>query len=417
MNTNEVIEGICNDLTELEEEGHKQLGIKDLRLFNLNDTAAAFEHALREVLALDEVAPTDFFHSQSDWRRFVYSLLEKATTQRRQTRTCIWPQCSRLAKMSHTLSRRGPLHAIAENGHVLTPRINIETGQYEMHKIGVGRASTFPGFCCNHEQLFGAFENRGQLAAPAHISMQTVRTIFREIVTNELGLTCLDCTLQAYQSLLCERGTELLQAAMNKYLPQSLLGRMHITSTASTDGAIAIVTREISERKAYLDLLWHFLNRALDDLSGNKECLMHVAVTVNQPLPACLAGMGNFDVRDGKTSRRIHAVLNTWVTTDNSVIFITVKRSHKRYLLHYLSNYLDGQLFGPLSLIESWMVHGTDHWFVQPSMWEQLPFSRRRRILRDMSADKYNLGEQYLIPIFDGIRADTLRLSTDDTRT
>ncbi|PUE27909.1 hypothetical protein B9Z39_09210 [Limnohabitans sp. JirII-29] len=65
---------------------------------------------------------------------------------------------------SHTIQRRGGLGAIAENGHVCSTKkafsdLEKRGGQVDMEKIGVGQASTFPGFCSYHDtELFRPVE-------------------------------------------------------------------------------------------------------------------------------------------------------------------------------------------------------------------------------------------------------------------
>lgn len=66
---------------------------------------------------------------------------------------------------SHTIQRRGGLAAIAEDGHVYSTKkafneIDKREGQIDMAKIGVGKASTFPGFCSHHDtELFRSVES------------------------------------------------------------------------------------------------------------------------------------------------------------------------------------------------------------------------------------------------------------------
>jgi hypothetical protein len=57
---------------------------------------------------------------------------------------------------SHTIQRRGGLAAVAEDGHVYSAKkgffdIEKNEGQVDMKKLGVGKASTFPGFCSRHD--------------------------------------------------------------------------------------------------------------------------------------------------------------------------------------------------------------------------------------------------------------------------
>ncbi|MDN6887862.1 hypothetical protein QMO14_30245 [Variovorax sp. CAN2819] len=57
---------------------------------------------------------------------------------------------------SHTVQRGGGLSAIAEQGHVYSAKrafsdLHKREGQYDMAKVGLAAASTFPGFCNFHD--------------------------------------------------------------------------------------------------------------------------------------------------------------------------------------------------------------------------------------------------------------------------
>lgn len=67
---------------------------------------------------------------------------------------------------SHSLQRSGALNAIAEKGHVLASLPTLEDlfknkGQTGLRKVGLGKASTFPGFCSQHDSsLFKPIEGK-----------------------------------------------------------------------------------------------------------------------------------------------------------------------------------------------------------------------------------------------------------------
>jgi hypothetical protein len=76
----------------------------------------------------------------------------------------IGEQCKDDAIQSHSLQRRGPLASIAENGHVMKVggMLNVRTieSRSNFERQGLAKASTFPGFCNNHDSiLFGEVEN------------------------------------------------------------------------------------------------------------------------------------------------------------------------------------------------------------------------------------------------------------------
>ena len=54
-----------------------------------------------------------------------------------------------------------------------------------MLSIGINEASTFPGYCLEHENLFSEFENIKDFKTGEHMGLQLYRTVCREIVINE----------------------------------------------------------------------------------------------------------------------------------------------------------------------------------------------------------------------------------------
>ena len=83
---------------------------------------------------------------------------------------------------SHSIQKTGSLGIIAQDGIVLTPEFNQETGLDELVEKGISWASTFPGFCAKHETLFQSFENEGRLSTNEAIALQIYRSFCREIV-------------------------------------------------------------------------------------------------------------------------------------------------------------------------------------------------------------------------------------------
>lgn len=103
--------------------------------------------------------------------------------------------CSSPASIkSHTIQRRGGLGAIAENGHVCSTKkafANLEkrSGQVDMEKIGVGQASTFPGFCSYHDtELFRPVEQVNSKLDACSGFLLSLRAVTYELATKDSQL-------------------------------------------------------------------------------------------------------------------------------------------------------------------------------------------------------------------------------------
>lgn len=109
--------------------------------------------------------------STSHGRRYVgevHAILSEADTA--TPKQCLYhdrdgKRCRGEAIRSHSLQRSGPLASIAEDGHVVKVGPTLRAQPIEQRKlferIGLGKASIFPGFCSTHDtELFSEIEGK-----------------------------------------------------------------------------------------------------------------------------------------------------------------------------------------------------------------------------------------------------------------
>jgi hypothetical protein len=94
---------------------------------------------------------------------------------------------------------------------------------------------------------------------------------------------------------------------------------------------------------------------------------------------------------------------------DKTVICATVLYEHRMYLEVYINEFMK-RLNGLLIMVETWMVNGTDHWFITPSQWENIPSKRQDSILQDLLEDKFDLNAPYPNSILDSVRRKMLSI-------
>lgn len=126
------------------------------------------------------------FSDEKETLSFKYKSLLSAQKEIERDRKCIVRNCNKKSiKKSHSIQKSGSLKIIAQNGHVLQPKFNIEKGEVELIQVGVNNASTFPGYCLEHENLFCGFETSKEFEWEEHLALQIYRTVCREIVACE----------------------------------------------------------------------------------------------------------------------------------------------------------------------------------------------------------------------------------------
>jgi hypothetical protein len=95
---------------------------------------------------------------------------------------------------SHTIQRRGGLGSIAEDGHVYSAKkafadLEKRGGQVDLEKIGVGQASTFPGFCNHHDtELFRPVEQTNSKLDAYSAFLLSLRAVTYEVATKDSQL-------------------------------------------------------------------------------------------------------------------------------------------------------------------------------------------------------------------------------------
>lgn len=99
---------------------------------------------------------------------------------------------------AHSIQKRGQLSLIAEEGHVyrLSADLSIlqkSNGIPGMKKVGVNRASTFAGFCKQHDnKLFEPIDNFPLGPVKHQIALYAYRCLCREYFVKENAVTVLD---------------------------------------------------------------------------------------------------------------------------------------------------------------------------------------------------------------------------------
>ena len=92
---------------------------------------------------------------------------------------------------AHTVSKSGSLRKIARNGKVYHFKSDVNAlfdngGKLALREVGVGQASTFPGFCAHHDkQLFAPIEDQLFESSNRNTALLGYRAVAKEIYAKE----------------------------------------------------------------------------------------------------------------------------------------------------------------------------------------------------------------------------------------
>lgn len=346
---------------------------------------------------------TVVFGTESDRLKTLFQARTRRFKDWDRSGPCLYRGCKEPSiARSHTVQRAKVLERIAEQGHVLTPTID-RNGELVMERIGIGLASTFPGFCHAHELLFADFETTGVISTPRHLALQMFRTVAREIARRRFGIKQAEKALEEYRT------------ARRAHFAKAI-------SAVDADAAVHDLTVSGDPLDNHVsDTLVH-QQAILADLEGPLFAEVMTYLEKGRPEPACtgfllpsddpqhpplelpvaVSGVVFVDYQKGKTVHHIPCVVGVIPQEGSTMLLIGTTRKHQAFLNAWQKR-IDN-ILGMLNLVEGWMVHGTDHWFIRPSVWGALPSSRKRQILDGLKSTDGAPGISDSPSIFDDLR-------------
>lgn len=331
--------------------------------------------------------PATTFSNESDQKKALYAAITKSGKDWQRPRTCIYRGCTHKSVLrSHTVQRSGVLSRIAENNHLLTPKATPDG--LEMKTIGIGDASTFAGFCPKHERLFEPFELSGTIATEHDLVLQIFRSICREIVRKDFDINNLETARTAFLRRLEGLAKQTIETEGAEFKSLEIKG-----------GLMELVDRQIKTAKAVRIDLQEMYDDLFQHLEQKTDVGLSVhAAQINIKIPVALSGLGTLNHKDGP----LLCVLGVAPQSNGTLFFMATKPGNNHILENYLK-YASLRLV-LLDLIEAWMIRGTDHWFLSPSIWASIPGDRRHTVLTALLNTTAGIETMLPFSIFDDLR-------------
>ncbi len=331
------------------------------------DILYAFEGAVRDFESDQSV----IYPSEADRLRNFFAQHKRWVNVWSQSGRCMYEGCTENSiPSSHSIPMSASIKLIAEDGHVVTPRF-WENG-LDMKRIGIRDASTFPGFCECHEAIFAEFETKKKMSSDRHYLLQAFRTLCREIFRMRRQIERSESMLNAYR----ERRRGFIISRIQKAHHSKPIDNIDIKfKNDEIERQLADVINSSSEslhilRGLYLDLF--------DDIQNyTNESTLCVRV-YDERLPVCLSGLGVLNYMQGDTRKRALCILAVIPEEQETNIILGGAKEHMNALASYFN--VESSL-SLLAMMESWLCHGSDHWFMTPSAWYAIPESRKKVIL------------------------------------
>ncbi len=359
---------------------------------------------------MDEYAKNNkiIFASEAERAKNHFGSIHRELKNWKKSKQCMVPKCTKQSiKKSHTIPKGMSLGQISENGHLLTPKFDQQIGEMVVNSVGVSLASTFPGFCSEHEQLFKEFETQNNIETEAHVYLQTYRAACREFFRTKFLLEQNNWLLSHYSKLRDSNLMEIIKKrAIDNGFPDAA---KFISFSMENDPLIEFMNGKL---KGVQRLSTHIQNRLLPGLEkavfeGNKDDIFIKAISIDILIPVALSSCAAFYINDYGEERPVTLIMNVVPSNGRSLIISCGDVLDADFIEYYINSWCIN-VFQLLSMVESWMVNGTDQWYIKPSVWEVIGDIRKKTILNDIFECKQNIGQEYVFSIFDEIRKEML---------
>lgn len=281
---------------------------------------------------------------------------------------CNYIGCKRqTVKNSHSISKRNCLKLISDNNHLIYPRYDYFKMKVQFEKIGINDASVFPGFCRNHENSFSDFESGRSINESSLIMFQSYRAVCREIFYYQN-------LIRTSTKIIVDHQKDLNSEALSRYkFEVKKFGIKEPNRTRKfevTGGRVQPIVESKIPHQAYVSRLQKFKN-SMDEIitdAKQKKGIQYKAEKYKINIPLALSGCAQVPLNKDE-----YFMLNFNVIPKNGEMFVFILsyNSNQEFFNSIVSEYF-GNYFKILGLIESFMIYGTDNWYISPSYWNNI---------------------------------------------
>lgn len=232
--------------------------------------------------------------------------------------------------------------------------------------------------------------------------LQLYRTICREIIANERSLKSFVLRKSQYVTFRDETLNDMIrkEAIALGVLPEQMKQFTH----EYRDHRIRSLNAAIEEIKTNLLHLDVFYQEIFNDIRKAKiQKIFFQVVGMDWVIPCALAGRGEFIAQTRSKKVNVEVIINVIPYHDRTYVIIGTHHKMKEHLKSYLRRYTEHPM-KMIAMIESWMLYGSDHWFLQPAVWWELAEVDKGLLIEEMFTKK-NINELPPLPIFIGLRS------------
>lgn len=347
------------------------------------------------------------FNNIQEAKGYQFRSFREAQNLQKKIRNCIFPGCTSLCiKKSHTI-QRACLQIISESQHLLTP--GTKEGKTIIIPIGINEASTFPGFCQVHEEVFKEFEKNKKFDTDKSYYLQILRTICREIVVMESqisGFQRAKTNYIQYRNLQLTRRFKELSGPIISPALKSI-------NIECENWRLKAIENNINEFTSQLKQLKKLYRKLYSDIKSENSSKFCIApIEFDWVMPVALAGMTGLTIKRTKRYQDIILFLNVIPFENKTLVILGGESKYNELIQKYKESFCNP--LAATNIIERWMVYGSDNWFIRPSVWDKIPKERQQLILEGISKADKCIFDELSLSIFDDLRKQLITLAKSD---
>lgn len=333
------------------------------------------------------------YMDENYFRQFHYSFVSEREQARKKKGKCIMPDCNKRCVLSHTIPESAVLKRVSHKKDVYYPAYDAKLSGYVCKSINIGKASAFPGFCVDHEKLFSGFEISGDFKDPS-IALQNLRIVFRYMFEASSLLKVFRRKLSLYKN-------EITSYQQKQFDSVKHLLKKEITLESVEDE----ITEHLRLQIDNLEYLYAKINNEdliplVKTLEGTDCSVTIFVVHLDCEVPVCLAGKSEFQTVDSKYT--VH--LSVFPSPGKTFCCFSLPEIYEQEFIGSMEKYKNDLDF--LKIIESWMIRGTDFWYINPMEWESYSKEKQEKILTLLKSNDNFPDEELDFTIFDNLRAE-----------
>ncbi|QIH38561.1 hypothetical protein G7A72_07020 [Flavobacterium sp. Sr18] len=315
-------------------------------------------------------------------------------------------------KKSHSIPKSSILKNIALNGHVFKPEFNTRNDfpKNEMVEIGINNASVFPGYCIKHENIFKSFEIDGKFDNAKKALLQTYRTICRERTYREIELEINDIIKNEYKQKINEDAHNYLKDILSKYPQFNDIEKVKIDGVDRVINSLKYMNDYLAQPIEQFKIFEKNILNWILKLPFKNNLIVRV-VNIDFHLPISVCGFANQTYIEKNKTKNACILINV-MPHQSTTDIICVGLEQDRTLIE---NYFDFSFSDPiniLNMIESFIINGTDHWFINPGYWNNFTSLKQEKILYDILFTEDSFIDEYKFSIFDDVRIKIIKILT-----